>query len=167
MPDAAPSFRPQEILRLLVEREVDFVVIGGIAGTLHGSGRATYDLDITYARDVPNLERLASVLQDVDARLSGKGVPPDLPFRLDAETLRRGANLTFTTRLGRFDICGEPAGAPPFEQLRRAAVEMDYEALRIPVASLDDLIAMKRAAGRVKDKADVAEYIAIGRLASE
>lgn len=152
---------------MLVEQEVEFVVIGGIAGTLHGSGRATYDLDITYARDIRNLERLASVLQDVGARLSGKGVPPDLRFQLDAETLRRGANFTFTTRLGRLDICGEPAGAPPFEQMRQAAVEMDYRGLPIPVASLDDLIAMKRAAGRAKDKADVAEYIAIGRLTSQ
>ncbi|MEX2196165.1 MAG: nucleotidyl transferase AbiEii/AbiGii toxin family protein [Thermoleophilaceae bacterium] len=167
MAEPSRSFRPQKILKLLVEREVDFVVIGGIAGTLHGSARATYDLDITYARDSSNLERLAGVLRDLEARLSGKNVPPDLPFQLDAETLRRGANFTFATRLGRFDICGEPAGAPPYERMRRAAVEMPYDEIRIPVASLDDLIAMKRAAGRVRDKADVAEYIAIGRLARE
>jgi hypothetical protein len=147
------------MLEALGRAEVDFVLIGGVAGGAYGSVYPTYDLDIAYARDRPNLERLATALRDLGATL--RGAPPDLPFVLDAKTLENGANFTLTTRYGGFDIMAEPSGAPPYAQLKAAASIEEARGFRIFVASLDHLIAMKEAAGRTKDKLMATEYRAL------
>ena len=122
-----PDFDPVPLLEALGRAQVDFVVIGGVAGAAHGSAIGTQDLDVAYARDFENLERLASVLRELDAH-PGRNLPDDLPFLLDAETLARGANFTFVTRFGSLDILSDPAGAPSYEQLRADAVEFTMEA---------------------------------------
>ena len=92
------ELRADELLQRLVARGVDFVVIGGIAAILHGSSRATFDLDICFATDEPNLRSLGEVLVGLDARL--KGVDDAVPFVPDAETLRRVEVLTLETAAG-------------------------------------------------------------------
>jgi hypothetical protein len=154
-PDAE-TFDPAPILAELARGGVDFVVIGGVAGGAHGSSYGTFDLDLAYARDPENVERLASVLRSLGAVL--RGAPPDLPFQLDARTLAAGANFTFSTRLGAVDILGDPGGAPPYERLRADAVTIEVRGLQVRVASLDHLIAMKEAAGRTKDRLMATEY---------
>jgi len=145
------------MLRALIEHGVDFVVIGGLAGMARGSSYPSYDLDIAYARDRENLERLATALQELGAAL--RGAPSDVPFLLDAETLRRGANFTFETRWGSLDILGDPSGGPPYDQLRAGAGKpVPIEGERVTVASLDHLIAMKEASARMKDKLMATEY---------
>ena len=153
---------PEPMLRALVARGVDFVVIGGIAAVLHGSARLTYDLDLCFAPDPVNLSALGDVLVALDARL--RGVDDPVPFVPDAATLRRIEVLTLTTRLGDLDVLARPAGAPSYEGLRRRAERYDLGDFSVLVASVEDLIAMKRAAGRPKDVADVAELEAILRL---
>jgi hypothetical protein len=154
---SSPStFDPVPILTALADAEVDFVVIGGVAGGAHGSAYPTYDLDIAYDRDPANLERLAGVLRELDASL--RGAPPDVPFLLDAQTLARGANFTFRTAHGSFDILGYPEGATSYERLRADAQSFDIAGRKVAVASLDHLIAMKEAAGRTKDKLMALEY---------
>ena len=103
------------------------------------------------ARD--NLERLAAALGELGTKL--RGAPPDLPFHPDRRTLERGDTFTFTTDFGDLDILGTPAGVAGFEELDANAetAELD-DGLLISVASLDDLIRMKRAAGRPKDRVD-------------
>src|SRR5207344_1163720 len=86
------EFDPLPILEVLARHRVDFVVVGGVAGGAHGSSYPTYDLDIAYARDTGNLERLVAALRELGATL--RGAPSDVPFQLDAETLERGANFT-------------------------------------------------------------------------
>jgi hypothetical protein len=144
------------ILSALAEGGVDFVVVGGVAGGAHGSSYPTYDLDVAYGRDDANLDRLATVLTSLGARL--RGAPADVPFILDARTLRAGANFTFATELGSFDILGDAAGAPPYERLRADAKVKRVRGLEIRFASLDHLIAMKEAAGRPKDRLMATEY---------
>ncbi|MBA3366441.1 MAG: hypothetical protein H0U03_11790 [Actinobacteria bacterium] len=152
-----PEFHPKAILRALVDREVDFVLIGGLAGMARGSAYPSFDVDIAYERGTENLERLASALQDLQATL--RGAPPDLPFVIDAKTLANGAHFTFQTPFGSLDILTDPDGAPPYVHLRRAAGEpVELEGERVLVASLDHLIAMKEAAGRPKDKLMATEY---------
>jgi hypothetical protein len=151
----AAEFDPAPIVQALNRHEVDFVLIGGQAAILFGSARATFDIDIAYARDRQNLERLADALRELGARL--RGAPDDVPLLLDAETLERGMNFTFTTRFGPLDILGEPTGAPPYAELKRAAVATEVAGSRIPAASIDHLIAMKEAAGRPQDKVDAQE----------
>lgn len=142
-------FEPLRVLRTLDEFGVRFVVIGGIAASAHGSASITQDLDVCYARDPGNLSRLADALRHLDARL--RGAPDDLPFRLDAKTLQMGDAFTFSTSAGALDCLGTPAGVSGFDELDRNAVAYDLDGLTVRIASLADLMRMKRAAGRPKD----------------
>ncbi len=96
-----------------------------MAGGVHGSSLSTYDVDFAYSREQENLEKLAALLGSLDAKL--RGAPADVPFLLDAKTLAAGANFTFTTTMGSVDLLGDPAGAPPYERLRRAATVIDVQ----------------------------------------
>jgi predicted nucleotidyltransferase len=149
----AAEFDPKPVLELLVRHGVDFVLIGGLAGIVHGSAYNTQDLDVAYARERGNLERLAAALHELGATL--RGAPPGLP---DAETLAAGLNFTFATEFGSVDILGEPQGAPRYDELRAAGTDELVSGVRVRVASLDHLIAMKEAAGRPKDKLMASEY---------
>lgn len=145
----ATRFDPVRGLRVLDEHGVRFVVIGGVAGTLHGSPSITQDLDICYDRRADNLERLAAALVGINARL--RGAPPDVPILLDAQTLARGDSFTFDTDVGPLDILGTPWGSVGFDALAANAQRFELDGLTVLVASLDDLMAMKRASGRTKD----------------
>lgn len=140
-------------LRVLARHEVRFVVIGGIGGRLRGSTTITSDLDVCYARDDENLKRLAAALQELNAKL--RNVPEDVPFLLDWETLKAGDHFTFTTDAGSLDCLGTPSGVGGFDELFRAADDFDLGDFTARVASIDDLIRMKRAAGRPKDLIEV------------
>jgi predicted nucleotidyltransferase len=156
VPPDAPEFDPVSVLKRFADANVDFVVIGGVAGGAHGSIYATEDVDVAYARTRENLERLAALLRELGAEL--RGAPRDPPFQLDARSLSEGGNFTFDTSLGSVDIRAFPAGAPAYEQLRHDATVIDVEGRRVRVASLDHLIAMKEAAGRPKDLLAASEY---------
>jgi transcriptional regulator with XRE-family HTH domain len=154
--DLGDGLELHPLLGALIRNRVDFVVVGGVAGWVHGSVYPTYDLDVAYARDRDNLERLAAALRELKVRW--RGGPPDLPIELDAGMLHNGANFTFETPFGHFDVLGELSGVRDYEELRREArIEM-YDGLDFRVASLDHLIAMKRSADRVKDRLMVMEY---------
>ena len=151
----APEFRPEEILRRLVEAGVAFVIVGGLASRAHGSTSLTEDLDICFARDRENLERLAEVLVDLAA--IRRGLPPDAPRMppLDARTLRSGSLFTLLTRFGEFDLLADPDPGLEYEAIAANAVEGEVAGVPVRFAGLDDLIAMKRAAGRPKDRIEL------------
>jgi len=147
-------FDPIRAAKTLRKHDVQFVVIGGFASRLWGSPTLTNDLDICYARDEANLGRLAEALKELHAAL--RGAPENVPFVLDARTLRAGDHFTFETVAGNLDLLGSPSGVGSFEALLRASTGMEIaRGLTIPVASLYDLIKMKRAAGRPKDLIEV------------
>lgn len=147
------SFDPFSLLRRLVDADVEFVVIGGIAAAARGSPTATVDLDVCYRRDAANLERLAGALQSIEARL--RGTNEVLPFLLDAKTLRAGDHFTLTTDLGDLDLLGTPAGTAGYDDLVDGADEVDLDGFTVRVASLEDLMRMKKAAGRPKDRVEL------------
>jgi hypothetical protein len=153
------DLRLKEILECLGRHEVDFVLIGGMAGMALGSAYPSFDVDIVYARNPENLARLAAALRELEATL--RGTPADVPFQLDAETLSKGANFTFATKHGSLDILTDPVGAPPYAQLRDAGQDLPIEGVLVRVVSLDHLIAMKEATGRTKDKLMATEYRAL------
>jgi hypothetical protein len=144
------AFEPLEALKVLIDHQVRFLLIGGFAAVIRGSPVITGDLDICYARDDANLRKLAKALRELKATL--RGAPPDLPFLLDAQTLKNGDHFTFSTRAGPLDCLGTPAGTAGFRDLDTDATDEDLDGLTVRVASLDDLIRMKRAAGRLKDR---------------
>jgi hypothetical protein len=148
---SGPRYDPEQILRKLLEHQVEFVVIGGVAAALHGSPMLTADVDISYKRTSENLARLAAALAEMNARL--RGIEEDLPFQPDARALKSGSNFTFTTDLGDLDVIGWPDGISSYDALVRAALPMRIGRQEVLVASIDDLIRMKRAAGRPKDVA--------------
>ncbi len=160
-----PSLDATRLLGLLTARGVDFVVIGGVAAILHGGAQFTEDLDICHATDPGNLRALAKVLIEVEATL--RGAPADVPFTPDERTLRGVEVLTLRTSAGKLDVLTKPDGAPPFRTLRERADRLDVGAFAVLVASLPDLIAMKRAAGRPKDEIAVEELEVIRRLRAQ
>lgn len=159
---APAELDPKRLLGLLTARGVDYVLIGGLAAVLHGSAMLTQDVDICFARDEGNLRALAKVLSELGAKLRGVGEP--VPFVADEKTLGRAELLTLDTSAGPLDLVSLPPGAPSYEVLRRRALRLDLGAFAVPVASVEDLIAMKRAAGRPKDLLAVEELEAIVRL---
>jgi hypothetical protein len=149
----------EEPLKLLGEHEIECVIIGGVATTLYGVSLLTNDLDICYARNARNLERLAAALQSVKAKL--RNAPPDLPFLLDADTLRHGLNFTFTTEVGSLDLLGEVRGVGTYQDVIAEAVPYELFGYLFPVIEIKKLILAKRTAGRGKDMIAVVELEAI------
>ncbi len=148
------AYDPVAALGVLDRHGVRFVVIGGVAGRLWGSPTLTNDVDVCYERSPENLTRLAAALVAIDARL--RGVEDDVPYLLDAERLERGQNFTFMTSLGPLDVIGLPAGVRHFDELAANAVTFDLgDGVRVPVCDLEDLIRMKRASARAKDRIEL------------
>jgi predicted nucleotidyltransferase len=157
---SSTDFEPTRLLGRLVQAGVDFVIVGGVAVVLHAQPRYTKDLDICYATEPENLERLGDVLAGLHARL--RGIDETLPFVADARTLRQTQILRLTTDAGDLDLLVDPQGAPPYPDLRRNADVLDLDGVAVRVASIEDLSAMKRAAGRPQDLIDL-EALQIAR----
>ncbi len=147
------AFDPIEILRVLTDADVKFIVIGGYAAELLGAPLMTMDLDVCYERSTENMDRLATALRQLGAKLRVAKVDEDLPFLLDGRTLAAGDSFTFVTNLGSLDVLGTPSGTQGYRDLASAAVAIPVaEDLSVRVVSLADLMRMKRASARLKDK---------------
>lgn len=147
------------ILPLLLNHGVRFILIGGGAATVHGSARLTLDVDVVYARDLDNLQRLVAALSPHQPYL--RGAPPGLPFHWDERTIQSGLNFTLTTTLGDLDLLGEVAGGGSYEQLLPFTEELAAFDITCRVVTLERLIQLKRAAGRPKDLEVIAELQAL------
>jgi predicted nucleotidyltransferase len=138
---------------------VEFIIVGGVAATIHGSARMTADLDLVYARTPENVARLAAAL--APHRPYPRGAPPGLPFRWDAETIRRGLNFTLTTALGDLDLLGEIVGGGGYADLLPHSRIVKVSGAEYRCLGLAHLIHVKRAAGRPKDFEAIAELEAL------
>jgi len=139
----------EDLLKELHRLDVEFVIIGGMAAVAQGSAYLTLDLDLCYSRKRENLEKLAEALGSFQPRL--RGAPPDLPFCLDAATLRSGMNFTLSTNLGDLDILGEVSGLGGYAEALLFSEEIELYGMRCRVLTLEGLIKSKKAAGRTKD----------------
>ncbi len=153
---ASSDFDPERMLSALADREVRFILIGGMAAVLHGDVGVTVDLDVVPERSEENLERLAEALRDLDARIRTEGEPEGLLFDCSAEFFRNlppDSIVNMTTEAGDLDVTFRPSGTSGFSDLRRDAVEIEAaDRLHILVASLEDVIRSKEAASREKDR---------------
>lgn len=145
----------EKALAVLMEHNVEFIVIGGVAGTLHGSAFITQDLDVVYSRARENIRRLAAALQPHLPYL--RKAPEGLPFKWDEQTIRNGLNFTLTTAFGDLDLLGEVTGGGTYSDLFAHSKEVSGFGVRFRLVDLDKLIVLKRAAGRPKDLPVVAE----------
>ncbi|MBA3620066.1 MAG: hypothetical protein H0W56_10840 [Acidothermales bacterium] len=145
------EFQPAEIVRVLSRHQVDMVVIGGFAAYLQGSPFPTADVDITPEASTANLTRLSAALTELDARVRTEGVEGGLPFGHDADSLAAVGVWNLTTAYGDLDISFVPTGTQGYGDLRRDAVEVTLRGVRIPLASLADIVRSKAAAGRPRD----------------
>ena len=109
------------------------------------------------------LKRLAAALTDLDAKVYTESVPEGLPFDCSAATLARAPMWKLVTNAGRLDIAFEPAGVKGYSDLTEHAERFEAFGVRFLVASLDDIIRSKEAAGRPKDLDDVAILQAMKR----
>jgi hypothetical protein len=153
---ASQEFDPVRMLGALADRGVRFILIGGMAAVLHGDVGVTVDIDVVPERSDENLKRLVRALRDLGARIRTEGEPGGLAFDCSAEFFRNlppDSIVNMTTEAGDLDVTFRPSGTSGFSDLRRDAVEIEAaDRLHILVASLEDVIRSKEAAGREKDR---------------
>jgi predicted nucleotidyltransferase len=152
----------EQLLTRLTQGLVEYVLIGGVAAAIHGSAYVTYDFDVWYDRSMENVERLARALAPVHPTL--REAPRELPFRLDAATIRAGLNFTLDTDLGPLDLFGEVAPFGQFSQVINHSEMMELFGLQVRVLSLESLIQAKQTAGRRKDLLVIPELLALLEL---
>jgi hypothetical protein len=161
-PSSEPSERPLDLshlLETLSRHGVDYVVIGGVAVQVHGHRRTTMDLDLAPDPTPENLRRLAAALDEVGARPLDPALAES--EATDPERLAVAPIVPLlTTRHGQVHILKEPKGARPFAQLRDSALVVAMDGIEVAIVSLDDLIRMKKAAGRPQDLDDIAALTA-------
>ena len=145
----------ERILTSLRSADVAFVIVGGVAATVHGSARLTSDVDIVYERSRENIEHLVRAVTPLNPYL--RGAPAGLPFKFDVETVRRGLNFTLTTEAGPMDVLGEITGVGDYGAVLAVSEELPLYGAAYRFINLEALIVSKRAAGRPKDIEAVAE----------
>lgn len=160
--DPQGRFDARELFRALARHEVDYLTIGGIAVQAHGGQRLTQDLDVAIAASTDNVTRLAGALVELDARILGpdgqrsQSVP-------SAPLLASSDQWHLITVHGPLDILTLPAHLGSFEEIRARAHEVPLGDLSIPIVHRDDLVKMKRAAGRPQDLADIQLLESLGQ----
>ena len=135
----------------LVDARVKFVVVGGVAGALHGAERVTNALDIIYdVRDPDTVRSLATVLARWNAY--PRGVEKGLPFIMDPRTLRAAPMLTLATVEGDLDVFDTIPGVGDYSAAEAHSELVDAFDIRFRILDLPALIRSKRATGRPKDR---------------
>lgn len=155
---SAPAF--DQILSRLTEAEIEFVVIGGLALGAWGVVRGTKDVDIVVASGPENLKRLANIAVELHGHVqtgeSFVSSPPSI-----AAQLAGGDQVAIETDLGRLDVVQGLDGIPSYDELKARATTTEVLGVTVAVCSVEDLKAMKRAAGRTRDQADLEDLEAL------
>ncbi|HEY6378334.1 MAG TPA: hypothetical protein VI316_04050 [Candidatus Dormibacteraeota bacterium] len=150
MPESEGAFQPVDLLRVLVEHGVEFILIGGLAAAVHGSPFATLDVDVVPRREASNLDRLSDALRALGARVY-VSVEESIPFEHDGRSLGGVDVWNLATPFGGLDITFAPPGTKGYTDLAERAQGVDIGHLDVDVAALEDVIRSKAAAGREKD----------------
>lgn len=145
------DFDPKQMLRVLAQHDVRFIVVGGIAAIFHASPYATFDLDVCPAEDDANLRRLANALNEMDARMRFTDEPEPLEVDFNPRILRAAPLLNLETKWGPLDIVHEPAGSRGYKDLEHDAVRIHLGELELAIASRADILRSKEALYRTKD----------------
>ena len=152
----------QSLLAGLGDGGVEFVIVGGVAGGIHGSPVVTNDLDICYAADRANVGRLAKRLASWSAY--PRGWESGLPFTMDARTLRTTPVMTLRTSQGDLDLLDRVEGIGDYPAVFESSEEVEAFRMRFRVMTLDALIRARRASARPKDLAQLPTLEALAEL---
>lgn len=166
---SGPPLDLNRLLEVLARNDVDFVVVGGSAAGFLGASRLTEDADCVVSRERANLERLASALRELHARLRVARMSDEeakvLPVKVDGVMLETTENSTWTTDAGPFDVLAELKGSEgrsvPYEELLTRSIVVRGDGFMVHVASVDDIIAAKTFANREKDREALPELLDI------
>ncbi len=152
-------------IQALMENEVEFVVVGGVAITAYGSGYITQDVDFCYSRSLSNIKKIVNALAPFNPRL--RGFPKELPFIWDERTILNGTNFTLDTDLGDIDLLCEVAGVGNYSALKISSEKLKICGILVDVISINDLISAKKATGRTKDLLVLPELEALREALSD
>ena len=141
--------------------DAKFVVVGGLAVGAWGVVRGTKDVDVVVAPEPENLRRVAEVAVAAGGHVQQGEALLDSPISI-ASVLAGGEQVAIETDLGRLDVVQGLDGVPNYEELRSRATEAEILGITVAVCSIEDLRAMKRAAGRTRDLADLEDLEAAG-----
>lgn len=149
------TFDPEAILRVLAKHGVEYIVVGGIGGVLHGSPMSTNDVDIVPALKKSNLDALASALNELRARIMAAGLPDGLKVQWTGKELQKWIVdfrfLNLETDQGRLDLIHRPGGTRGYQDLATKAEALSIEDIEVRVAALEDIIRSKQAVARERD----------------
>jgi hypothetical protein len=155
------EFRPLDLLRVLVDSQVEFVVIGGFALAPHGYVRATEDLDIVPAPKRESMEKLLRVveqLEGVPVEMEGGLRPEEMPVPFGLDSLLDGGTWALSTTYGVLHVMQFVKGAEDYDELRASAISVPLEGVGdVWFAGREQLLRMKRDSPRLRDQSDVQE----------
>ena len=149
-----------ELLELLLDSSVEFILVGGGAAVIHGAPVTTQDIDIVHNRDAANVERLLQVLSALDARFvdpAGRNLKPE------RAALTGSGQSLLRTRLGRVDVMGALHDGRGYAELQATADTVDFEGRQLRVIDLKTLIEVKSSTGRAKDRLVVPVLLELAR----
>lgn len=151
--------RTRELLRLLLDENIEHVIVGGVAAIAWGAAELTRDLDIV----IPYTpERISALLEALGPHHPKHATRPDLGTIRDApEHLATFRMLLLETDLGRLDVLPECAPVGGYDRLRGCAATMRLEDGAHAIIGLDDLIAVKEHVNRPKDRIVAAQLRAV------
>lgn len=148
-----------ELLKRLSGAQLDFVVVGGVAATLHGASEPTRDLDVCITPSVDAWEKVAKIIAPLHPRFA---LTPDKRAIIPTvNELQQFKNLYVLTDLGRIDFLGEVPPLGTLESLRENAELMTLDEIQVRVIGLDDLLRVKEHVRRPKDLEVAAELRAL------
>jgi len=155
----ADPLRLRELLARLIEADVRFVLVGGLAVNAWGYLRATRDVDFVPDPDAENLARLDALLRDLGGKVDVDGKLLD--GNAISTFLRTGDRTLVATELGQVDVLQGLPQVPSFAALEKEAKDVDLDGLVVRVCSLEHLIQMKRSSERARDREDLAALEAV------
>lgn len=141
----------KELLERLLKNKIDFVLVGGFASVLHGSTLVTQDLDICVAITDEEIKKLRLTLADLNPihRMNPSFAPSFLDHPKETEQLK---NIYLKTDLGILDIMSDLPPVGNFDRIKSQSIEIELYGYKCRVISIEDLITIKQAMTRPKDK---------------
>ena len=146
---------PELIVRRLIERRFEFVLIGGLAAVVHGVTLVTRDADICCSFNPDNLMKLNAAIADLHPVL--RMTPQRLPLELTPELCSRLQNLYLSTDLGPLDCLSSVLGVGDYQEVRRQSTPLRLWDGECRVLSMNALIQAKQATNRPHDRQTIAQ----------